>query len=88
MHPLKLVEIKKSFGFLQSNPQILAELVKPIFLIKKVFLWDTLITIHIPALFVSALFLYHEYDGGEKDNSLPGRVSAHRVGGLDICEFY
>ena len=25
MHPLKLVEIKKSFGFLQSSPQILAE---------------------------------------------------------------
>ena len=30
----------------------------------------------------------HEYDGGEKDNSLPGRVSAHRVGGLDNCELY
>ena len=29
MHPLKLIKIKKSFGFLQSNPQILAERVEP-----------------------------------------------------------
>ena len=35
MHHLKLVEIKKSFGFLQSSPQILAEWVEPIYLIKK-----------------------------------------------------
>ena len=42
MHPLKLVEIKKSFGFLQSSPQILAERGEPIYLIKKVFWWDTL----------------------------------------------
>ena len=28
------------------------------------------------------------YKGGEKDNSLPGRVSAHRLGGLDNSELY
>ena len=45
MHPLKLVEIKKSFGFLQSSPQILAERGAPIYLIKKAFWWDTLVLI-------------------------------------------
>ena len=35
VQPLKLVKIKNSFGFLQSNPQVLAEWVEPIFLIKK-----------------------------------------------------
>ena len=28
----------------------------------------------------------HGFDGGKKDKSLPGRVSALRLGGLDICE--
>ena len=31
---------------------------------------------------------FYEYDGGEKDNSLPVMVSAHRVGGLDNSELY
>ena len=26
------------------------------------------------------------HDGGVKDNSLPGRVAAHKMGGLDNCE--
>ena len=29
---------------------------------------------------------YHGFDGGKKDKSLPGRVSAPRFGGLDIGE--
>ena len=29
---------------------------------------------------------YHGFDGGKKYKSLPGRVSAPRLGGLDICE--
>ena len=29
---------------------------------------------------------YHGFDGGKKDKSLPGRVSAPRLGGLDISE--
>ena len=28
----------------------------------------------------------HGFDGGKKDESLPGRVSAPSLGGLDICE--
>ena len=31
---------------------------------------------------------YHGFDGGKKDKSLPGRVSAHRLGGLDNSELY
>ena len=29
---------------------------------------------------------YHGFDGGKKDKNLPGRVSAPRLGGLDIFE--
>ena len=32
--------------------------------------------------------LFYGYDGGEKYNSLPGRVTALRAGGLDDSEFY
>ena len=28
------------------------------------------------------------YNVGEKDNSLPGWISAHRLGGPDNCELY
>ena len=43
MHPLKLIKIKKSFGFLPSNPQILVERVEPFFFLKNMFSWDTLL---------------------------------------------
>ena len=43
MHPLKLIKIKNPFGFLQSNPQILAERVEPNFVIKNTFSWNTLL---------------------------------------------
>ena len=45
MHPLKVVKIKIPFGFLQSNPQILAERVEPILFIKNMFMWNTLLCI-------------------------------------------
>ena len=35
MHPLKLIKIKNPFGFLQTNLQILAEQVEPIFFHQK-----------------------------------------------------
>ena len=45
MHPLKLIKIKNPFGFLQTSLQILAEQVEPIFFIKNMFSWNTLIYI-------------------------------------------
>ena len=35
VHPLKLVQIKNPFGFLQSSPQILVERVEPFFVVEK-----------------------------------------------------
>ena len=43
VHPLKLIKIKKSFWFLQSSPQILAEQVEPFLFIKNMFSWNTLV---------------------------------------------
>ena len=36
----------------------------------------------------SNFFFFKPDNGGEKDNSLPGRVSAHGLGGLDNSELY
>ena len=53
MHPLKLIKIKNPFGFLQSNPEILAERVEPNLVIKNMFSWNTLgkIVIHTYKVF-------------------------------------
>ena len=41
VHPQKLIKVKNSFGFLQRNPQILSEKVKPFLFFKNMFLWNT-----------------------------------------------
>ena len=43
MDPLKLIKTQKPLGFLQSNPQILAEWVEPIVFIKNKILKNTLL---------------------------------------------
>ena len=44
--PLNLVEIKNPFGSFQTNPKADAWWVPPIFFLKKLFLWNTLQSMH------------------------------------------